>query len=55
MRPRYRPPIKRKYFHKKAKIEKKNMVYLKKNIEGIKQRKTKHGLVEKDKKIRWRR
>ena len=52
MRPRYSPPIKRKYFHKKAKIEKKDMVYLKKNMEVIRQRKIKQGLVEKDNKIR---
>ena len=54
MRPRYRPPIKRKYFHKKPKIDKKDMAYLKKNIEVIKQRKTKQELDEKDRKMRWR-
>ena len=52
MRPRYRPPIKRKYFHKKPNIDKKDIVYLKKNIEVIKQRKTKQGLDKKDRKIR---
>lgn len=39
MRPRYKPPLKRKYFHKKRKINKKDMVAIKKRIEQINQKK----------------
>ena len=38
MRPRYEPPLKRKYFHKKRKINKKDMVTLKKRIDQINQK-----------------
>jgi len=54
MRPRYKPPLKRKFFHTKRKIDKKDMVFLKKKIEVIKQKKIKEELEEKEKKLRWR-
>lgn len=39
MRPRYQPPIKKRYFHKKRRIDKKDMSYLKKRIEHISKKK----------------
>jgi len=53
MRPRYKPPLKRKYFHTKRKIDKKDMTFLKKKIEVIKQQKIKDELKEREKKRLW--
>jgi hypothetical protein len=39
MRPTYKPPLKRKYFHKKRKFNKKDIATLKKRIEKINQKK----------------
>lgn len=39
MRPRYKPPLKRKYYHKKPRISNKDMAALKKKIEQINQKK----------------
>ena len=39
MRPTYKPPLKRKFFHKKRKLDKKDMAALKKRIEQINQKK----------------
>ena len=49
MRPRYRPPLQRKFFHKKRKIDRKDMSYLKKRIAILNQKKTKKELEKKDK------
>jgi hypothetical protein len=48
MRPRYKPPLQRRYFHKRLKIDKKDMSYLKKRIAYLNQRKTKRELEKKD-------
>ena len=53
MRPRYKPPLKRKYFHTKRKIGKKDMAFLKKKIEVMKQKKIKEELKEREKKRLW--
>jgi len=47
MRPRYKPPIQRKYFHKKRKIDNKDMSYLKKRIAHLNQKKIKKELEKK--------
>lgn len=39
MRPRYRPPINKKYFHTKPIIDNRDMTILKRKIEIIKQKK----------------
>ena len=54
MRPRYKPPLKRKYFHTKRKIDKKDMAFLKKKIEVMQQKKIKKELEEREKKKIWR-
>lgn len=41
MRPRYRFPLNRRYFHTKPKIDKRDMTILKRKIEVIKQKKHK--------------
>ena len=46
MRSRYRPPIKRRYFHTKPRIDKRDMTVLKRKIEVIKQKKDKKELEE---------
>ena len=48
MRPSYKPPVNKKYFHTKRKIEKKDMIFLKNKIEIIKQKKIKKELEEKE-------
>jgi len=48
MRPRYKPPVQRKFFHKKRKIDSKDMSYLKKRIAHLNQKKTKRDLEKKD-------
>ena len=47
MRPRYKPPLYRQYFHKKQKIDKKDMSYLKKRIAFLNQKKMKRELEKK--------
>jgi hypothetical protein len=47
MRPRYTTPLNKRYFHKKRKIDKKDMVFLKKKIDIIKQKKIMRELKEK--------
>ncbi len=44
MRPRYRPPLNRKYFHKKRKIAKNEIAFHKKKKDIIKQKKIKNEL-----------
>ena len=51
MRPTYKPPVKKKYFHKKRKIDKKDMASLKKRIDLIKQDKRKLELEKNKKKL----
>ncbi len=46
MRSRYRPPIKRRYFHTKPRIDKRDMTVLKRKIEVIKQKKGKKEIEE---------
>jgi hypothetical protein len=48
MRPRYKPPLQKKYFHKKRKIDKKDMSYLKKRISILNQKNIKRELEKKD-------
>lgn len=47
MRPRYKLPLNKKYFHTKRKIDKKDMIFLKNKIEIIKQKKIKKELEKK--------
>ena len=49
MRPRYKPPRKQKYFHKKQRISKNDLNFLKKKIEIMNKRKIKKEFDEKDK------
>jgi len=49
MRPRYKPPLFKKYFHTKQKIDKKDMSFLKKRIAFLNQKKTKRELERNDK------
>jgi len=44
MRPRYRPPLHKRYFHKKQIINKKDMVFLKERIEVLNKKKIKKEL-----------
>jgi hypothetical protein len=53
MRPSYKPPVNKKYFHTKRKIDKKDMIFLKNKIEIIKQKRIKKELEEKEKKTFW--
>jgi len=41
MRPRYRPPRNKRYFHTKPKIDNRDMAILKRKIEVIKQKNNK--------------
>ena len=41
MRPSYKHPLNKKYFHTKRKIDKKDMIFLKSKIEIMKQKKIK--------------
>ena len=54
MRPRYKPPLKKKYFHTKRKTDKKDMISLKNKIEIIHQKKVKRELEERKGKTPWR-
>ena len=49
MRPRHKPPLYRKYFHTKQKIDKKDLSYLKKRIAFLNQKKAKRDLEKKEK------
>ena len=49
MRPRYKPPVNKKYFHTKRKIDNKDISVLKKKIEILNQSKNKKRLEEKEK------
>jgi len=51
MRPRYKPPVNRRYFHTKRKIDNKDLLVLKKKIDIMNQRKNKKQLEEKEKKL----
>ena len=44
MRPRYRPPLNKRYFHKKQIINKKDMVFLKERIDVLNKKKIKKEL-----------
>jgi hypothetical protein len=48
MRPRYKPPLKRKYYHKRRRVNKNDIVALKKRIDNISQKKIKNSKKEKD-------
>jgi hypothetical protein len=50
MRPRYKPPVNKRYFHKKRKIDNIDMVSLKKRINNIKQEKISKELERSEKK-----
>jgi hypothetical protein len=50
MRPRTRPPLNKRYFHSKQKIDKKDMAVLKKRIQKINKKKIKKELRNKEKK-----
>ena len=53
MRPRYKPPLKKRYFHTKRKIDKKDMAVIKKKIAIINQKRLKKELEDKGKKTLW--
>jgi hypothetical protein len=53
MRPRYKSPLNKKYLHTKRTIDRKDMAFLKKRIEIIKQKKIKDEKEEKRKKTIW--
>ena len=53
MRPRTRPPLNRRYFHTKQKVDKKDIAVLKRKIEVINQKKYKKELKNKEKKKFW--
>ncbi len=46
MRPRYRPPRNRRYFHTRPKIDKRDMSILKRKIGSIEQKKDKKDIKE---------
>ena len=50
MRPRYKPPLKRRYFHSKPKIDKKDMVFVKNKIDTLHYKRIKQELENKEKK-----
>jgi len=52
MRPRYKPPLYRKYFHTKRKIDRKDMSFLKKRIAFLNKKKIKRELKKEKKLIR---
>lgn len=47
MRPRHKPPLNRKFFHSKRKLDKKDINVIKKKIQSINNKKTKRELEEK--------
>ena len=49
MRPRYKPPRNIRYYHKKRRIDKNDLNYLKKKVELMNKRKIKREFNEKDK------
>ena len=46
MRPRYKPSLNRKYFHKKRRVNNNDLNFLKKKIERINKKKLKHEIDE---------
>jgi len=53
MRPRARRPINRRYFHKKPKIDKRDMAILKKKIGDLNLKKHKKMLEDNKRKKQW--
>ena len=53
MRPRYKPPMNKKYFHTKRKVDKNDLNFLKKKIEKINKKKIKREFEEKEKGKIW--
>lgn len=53
MRPRYRPPLNRRYFHKTFKKNKRDSYTVKNKIETITQEKNKKHLEEKNNRMNW--
>jgi hypothetical protein len=53
MRPRTKPPVNRRYFHTKRKIEKKDVAVLKKKIQVLHDKKIKKEFEDKKKKKYW--
>ena len=53
MRPRFKPPLNKKYFHTKRKIDNKDMLIIKKRLEKIKQKKIKNLHDKKIKRFRF--
>ena len=53
MRPRYKTPMNRRYFHTKRKVDKKDLNYLKKKIEVINKKKIKEEINEKERRKVW--
>jgi hypothetical protein len=49
MRPRYKPPQNKRYFHTKRRIDKNDLNFLKKKIEIMNKKKIKKEFDEKDK------
>ena len=49
MRPRYKPPRNKRYYHKKRRINKNDLNFLKKKIEIMNKRKIKKKFEEKEK------
>ena len=47
MKPTYKPPLNRRYFHTKPKIDKRDIAILKRKIEHINQKKDKKELEER--------
>jgi len=54
MRPRYKPPMNRRYFHTKRRIDKIDLNFLKKKIEIMNKKKIQKELDEKEKKKLWK-
>jgi len=54
MRPRTKTPLNKRYFHKKRKIDKKDIAVLKKKIEAVDQKKYVRELENKKRKRHWR-
>jgi len=53
MRRKGKLPLKKKYFHTKRKIDKKDIVFLKRKVEIIKQKKLKNKTEKKEKRRLW--
>jgi hypothetical protein len=55
MRPRYKPPMNKKYYHSKRIVDKSDLNFLKKKIEKINKIRIKKEFDEKDKRKFWKR